>query len=79
MSLKDSGVSRISFRGVGVQTIFCKSGGICMARGEATRLLGGLGACSPEKILIMVQFGAFWRIFNKKTCKNIYFYIKNNR
>ena len=36
-----SGVTRISFWGVG--QFFWKSGGICMARGFATRMLGGFG------------------------------------
>ena len=30
-----------------------------VARGEATRLLGGFGACSPEKIFKNGAFGAF--------------------
>ena len=55
-----SGVSRISFRGV--QKFLDKWGYLHgakrhAARGEATRLLGGSGACSPEKIL---KNGAIW-------------------
>ena len=72
-----SGVSRISFRGGG-SNFFWKSGGICMhgakrhaARGEATRLLGGSGACSPEKIF---KNGAIWCVLESillKFCQKI--------
>ena len=53
-----SGVSRISFRGGGVQN-FSGKVGIFAWRFEATRLLGGggSGACSPEKIF---KNGAIW-------------------
>ena len=42
----------ILFRGGGGFKIFWKSGGICMARGDLSYAftIGGLGACSPEKI-----------------------------
>ena len=51
-----SGVSKISFRGG--SNFFWKSGGIA-ARGKATPLLGGSGACSPEKIF---KNGAIWYV-----------------
>ena len=60
-SIIDSGVSRISFRG-GFK-IFLEKWGYWhgakryAARGEATRLLGGSGACSTEKIF---KNGAIW-------------------
>ena len=49
--------------------------------GEATRLLGGSGACSPEKIL---KNGAIWCVLEsillkfsqKKYLKIVIFYIK---
>ena len=54
------------------------------ARGEATRLLGGSGACSPEKIL---KNGAIWCVLEsillkfgqKNNLKNSHFLYKNNR
>ena len=55
-----SGVSRISFGGGGGSKYFCK----IAACGEATRLLGASGACSPEKILKqrcnLVRFGEYF-------------------
>ena len=61
--------------------------GACM-RGIATRLLGGFGACFPEKNVLMVQFGAFWCVlvrfgayFHKKFLSKslkISFLYKNN-
>ena len=77
----DSGVSRISFRGGGgVQNIFVKVGVFFFA----TRLLGGSGVCSPEKIF---KNGAIWCVLEKiwltfckkKNCKNNHFLYKNNR
>ena len=66
-----SGVSRISFRGVGggVQNFSGKVGYLHgasrhAARGKATRLLGGFEGMLPrENFLKMVQFGAFYRVF----------------
>ena len=54
------------------------------ARGEATRLLGGSGACPPEKIL---KNGAIWCVLEsillkfcqKNILKNSHFLYKNNR
>ena len=80
-----SGVSRISFRGGGVQNFSGKVGVFAWreahaARGEATRLLGGSEACSPEKIL---KNGAIWCVLESillKFCqKNKIFLYKNNR
>ena len=56
-----SGVSRISFRG-GFKIFLEKwwylhGAKRHAARGEATRLLGGSGACSPEKFF---KNGAIW-------------------
>ena len=61
----DSGVSRISFRGGGggVQNIFVKVRVFAWRVAKPRVCLGGSGACSPEKIFKMVQFGVFWRIF----------------
>ena len=78
------GVFRISFRGGGgggggVKLIL-ESGGIYIAR-STTRLLGGSGACSPEKIF---KNGAIWCVLEyillqfcqKKLVKMFIFYIK---
>ena len=78
------GVSRISFRGGGGSKYFLKSGGICIAQSEATRLLGGLGGMLPREIF---KNGAIWcvlenillKICKKNKCKNILFLYKNNR
>ena len=77
-----SGVSRISFRGV--QNFFGKLGVFNAWRCEATRLLGGSGACSPEKNF---KNGAIWCVLEsillkfcqKNNLKNSYFLYKNNR
>ena len=59
-----SGVSRMSFRVV--QNTFVKKWGYLhgalrhAARGKATRLLGGSGACSLRKFLMMVHFGKYF-------------------
>ena len=78
-----SGVSRISFRGG--SKFFWKSGGICMARGEATRLLGGFGGMLPrenfKKWCNLVRFREYFaKILSKKIIqKLIIFLYKNNR
>ena len=54
------------------------------ARGEATRMLGGPGACSPEKIF---KNGVIWCVLEsillkfsqKNNLKNSHFLYKNNR
>ena len=82
---RSSGVSRIPFRG-GFKIFLVKWGYLHgakrhAARGEATRLLGGSGACSPEKIL---KNGAIWYVLESillKFCQKIIlkiviFYIK---
>ena len=64
LAILTSGVSRISFRG-GFKIFLEKWGYLHgakrhAARGEATRLLGGVrGHAPPRKFLKMVQFGAF--------------------
>ena len=55
-----SGVSRISFRGGGVQNIFGKVGALWRSHASDR---GVRGYAPPRKFLKMVQFGAFWRIF----------------
>ena len=50
----NSGVSRISFRGGGFKIFLESEDATCPA---STRLLGGSGACSPEKIF---KNGAIW-------------------
>ena len=62
--LRSRAVAYLGFHFGGGSKYFCKSGGNCMARGEATRLARGVrGHAPPRKFLKMVQFGAFWRIF----------------
>ena len=65
----NSGVSRISFRGGGgVQNIFGKVGGICMAlrAWQSHAFARGVRGHAPlRKILKMVQFGAFEEYFAK--------------
>ena len=60
MSMTNSGVSRISFRGGGFKN-FWKSGVICMALCHA--FARGVGGHAPP---IIVLNGAIWRIFYKK-------------
>ena len=86
-STDPSGVSRISFRG-GFKIFLEKWGYLhgakrYAARGEATRLLGVSGACSPEKILRMVHLvrfrDYFAKILLKNNLKNSHFLYKSNR
>ena len=75
-SIISSGVSRISFRGGGFKIFLEKLGYLHgakrhAARGEGTRLLGGFGACSPEKIK---KNGAIWCVLESillKFCQKI--------
>ena len=60
-ALTVSGVSRISFRGGGVQNIFGKVGVFAWRSHAFAR--GVRGHAPPRKFLKIVQFGAFWRIF----------------
>ena len=59
--LKVSGVSKISFRGGGVQNIFGKVGVFAWRSHAFAR--GVRGLAPPRKLKKMVQSGAFWRIF----------------
>ena len=77
-----SGVSRISFRGVGGFKIFLEKWGYL--HGEVTRLLGGFGGMIPrenfKKWCNLVRFREYFaKILSKIFLRNSRFLYKNNR